>query len=152
MKQPTLRPAPSFEHYEVVRDFEPDGLAHEIVVPKDFHYDGASIPAAAWQLTYTPFHPDVMAAALVHDWLYYNHQVDQETADDLFFDILRANGVGMFKAGTMWIAVRNFGAAFWANDAADLQFLVSLCAALRGRPNFSKYHFPTDVTALCCPT
>jgi len=151
MNQPTLRPAPAYDHYEVARDFQPDGISQEIVVPKWFRYDGASIPAAAWQLTYTPYHPDVMTASVVHDWLYYNHQVERDVADDLFYDILRANGVGTLIASTMWGAVKSFGGLFWDNDDADVQYLVSLCARLRGRPNFDRYRFPPEISALCPP-
>lgn len=149
MNQPTLRPVPSKDFYEVVRDFELVGFNQEVVVPKFFQYDGASIPPIGWQATYTPFHPDVMAAALVHDWIYYTHQVSRNKADDLLFDLLRANGVGRFKANTMWLAVKTAGEPFWENDKDDVVFLLDLCRRLRGRPNFDKYHFPQEITDQC---
>ena len=72
MKQPTVKPAPSADRYEVTRDYDLNIDGEHIVVPKGLRYDGASIPEAAWQLTYTPFHPDVMAASVIHDWLWLN--------------------------------------------------------------------------------
>ena len=88
MKQPTVKPAPRTDLYETTRDYDVTVDGERVVVPKGLRFDGASIPEAAWQLTYTPFHPDVMAAAVVHDWLYYNHQVERETADGIFFDLV----------------------------------------------------------------
>lgn len=67
MKQPTLRPFSKEEMYEVTRDYLVEIMDMEIIVPKLFRYDGASVPAIAWQLIHTPFNPLVMAPALVHD-------------------------------------------------------------------------------------
>lgn len=148
MKQPTLKPIPAENRYELLRDYELviDGI--EIVVPKSFRYDGASIPPAAWQLTYSPFNPDVMLPALIHDWLFYIHQVDREKTDDIFFKLLRRNRVDYLKASAMWGAVRLAGEFFWDNDEEDIAMLVKLCRRVKNRPNFDKYQFPPEVIEL----
>ena len=148
-KQPTLTAIPNQNRYQLVRDYEIEVEDVEVVVPKFFRYDGASIPAPAWQLTYSPFHPDVMLPSLVHDWLFYNHQVDQEKADDIFYRLLRDNGVDYLKANTMWLAVRTAGGFFWENDEEDEAFLVWLCKKVHGRANYERYQFPDEIKARC---
>jgi hypothetical protein len=145
LKQPSLVPVPQENKYELVRDYEIQSEGFTIVIPKLFRYDGASIPAAAWQLTYSPFHPDVMLSSLVHDWIYYTHQTDQETADDIFYRLLRDNGVDYLRSNTMWAAVRSFGDRFWDNDPEDEDMLVRLCKKVRTRENFDRYHFPPHI-------
>lgn len=145
LKQPSLTPHSQQNRYELIRDYEISIEGEEIVVPKHFRYDGASIPAAAWQLTFSPFHPDVMLPSLIHDWLFYNHQVDRDTTDELFYRLLRDNGVSYLKANTMWAAVRTTGGLFWDNDAEDKTMLVTLCKKVKNRPNFRKYKFPQEI-------
>lgn len=145
MQQPTLIPVPHTEKYEVVRDFEVQVENITVVVPRFFRYDGASIPAPAWQIIHSPFNPLVMGPALVHDWLYYNHQVDRETADDIFEALLRQNGVESGKRFVMWAAVRTAGNLYWDNDSYDIEDMIRLCRKVQGRKNFNKYCFPQDV-------
>ena len=45
---------------------------HEIIVPKNFIYDGASVPAAVTWLTGIRRDGKHRAAALLHDWLYHH--------------------------------------------------------------------------------
>ena len=85
---------------------------------KYFRYDGASIPAPAWQLTFSPFHPDVMLPSLIHDWVFYNHQINRDALDEIFYRLLRDNGVNYLKANTMWAAVRATGGIFWETQRA----------------------------------
>lgn len=148
MKQPTLKPIPTENRYELIRDYDLVIDDIEVVIPKSFRYDGASIPAAAWQLTYSPFNPDVMLPALIHDWLFYTHQVNRDKTDDIFFKLLRRNGVDYLKASAMWGAVRVGGGLFWDNDEEDIAMLVRLCKRVQNRPNFEKYQFPQEVINL----
>lgn len=145
MEQPLLCPMPNENRYMLKEEFGASINGSNILVPRFFVYDGASIPPAAWQLTYTPFHPDVMAASLIHDWLYYNHQVNQETADDIFYELLRSNGVNFLLAKTMWIAVRSAGSLYWDNNKDERKFLLELYSKVKGDENIAKYHFPSDI-------
>jgi len=56
-----------------------------------------TIPSLGWQAVYTPFDPIVMPPALVHDWLYSNHQVSKEDADTILRQLLKGNGVPSLK-------------------------------------------------------
>lgn len=145
LAQPFLKPHPKENKYQLTRDYNLVVLNTNIVVPRYFMYDGASIPTPAWQFTFSPFHPDVMLPSLVHDWMYYNHQEDRETADDIFYELLRGSDVTHLKATAMWAAVRAGGELFWENDDHDTQMLLNLCERVRHRPGFSGYKFPADI-------
>lgn len=150
LKQPTLKPIPNgVERYELLRDYKVEAEGVSVTVPQYFRYDGASIPKPAWQLIYTPFHPDVMAPSLVHDWLFYSHQVDRRKTDDIFYTLLKKNGVSNLMANTMWVAVRTSGFLSWKNDEEDIEDLVKLCNKVRNRPDFDAYHFPSEVQEKC---
>ena len=147
LTQPSLKPHPRENKYQLTRDYELVVREANIVIPRTFVYDGASIPALAWQYTFSPFHPDVMLPSLVHDWMYYNHQEERETTDDIFFELLRDGGVSHFKATAMWGAVRVGGELFWENDEDDTEMLLKLCKRVRERSSFYDYRFPEDIVA-----
>jgi hypothetical protein len=119
------------EAYEICEDVEEEMRGILIKVPKFFQYDGASIPALAWQLIGTPFNPRFMRAAVFHDWLYHTHRIEREMADDLFYSILVRSGVGKTKATVMREAVVNFGGWYWENDADDLKYIQRLAKLIR---------------------
>lgn len=83
-----------------------------VVIPRGFLFDGASIPkwVPKWIIG-SPFDPEFMLAALVHDWLYWSRQWPQEKADDALRGLLLASGVGSLRSGAMHRAVRSFGAS-----------------------------------------
>lgn len=148
LPQPNLGPVPRLNQYQLKRDYEITVEGFDIVIPRGFEYDGASIPSAAWQVTYSPFHPDVMLPALVHDWLFYTHITGddgQEAADDIFYKLLRQNEVSYLKANAMWAAVRTAGHLFWDNDEEDMEKMVALCKKVKDRPNFKRYKFPKKI-------
>lgn len=147
MRQPVLRPAPGQEKYVLSRDFAAWSLTFDIYVPAGFVYDGASIPAVAWQAIHSPFNPRVMCAAVVHDWLYYTHQISREAADQVFHDLLLRNRVGDAKAFLMFQAVRTAGGFYWENDPDDLRLLRRLFERHRTRPDWEKFGFPAEVVA-----
>jgi len=119
------------EAYEVAGDLATKAAGAVIRVPKFFQYDGASIPPAAWQTIGTPFDPRFMAPAVFHDWLYHTHQIAKDETDDLFYDLLVANGVNKVKASLMLAGVETFGNWYWDNDTDDLAYLKRLAARIR---------------------
>ena len=116
-KQPLLRPVPQRDMYVLCEDytryFKVDGVTRKVTVPEGFIFDGASIPKWAWQVIYSPFHPDVMAAALVHDYLYGHHKFTRIESDSIFEYLLIKNGVDETKASLMYKAVRVGGRSAW---------------------------------------
>ena len=113
MKQPILRPVPQKNKYVLVEDYVV--LYEDIIfhLHAGFIFDGASIPVYARAITYPPFHPDVMAAAIVHDFLYKEKPINRKLADRIFYDRLVKNGASKFKAKMMYRALRIFGGFAW---------------------------------------
>ncbi len=129
--------------YELLEDVSYLYKGEVLIVPQFFSYDGATIPSLGWQAVYTPFDPIVMAPALVHDWLYSNHQVSKDDADTILRRLLKGNGVPSFKVDVIYRAVKFFGEAAWENTAEDLKYLRWLKKKLSDAGvNVDKYHFP----------
>lgn len=89
---------------------------YRVTVPAAFCFDGASIPRILWTQSGHPMLPRFLAAALVHDYLYgllgpYDdgYDITRKEADNLFFDMLRTDGVSYWRAKKMYYAVRLAG-------------------------------------------
>jgi len=123
-KAPKVRPVPLensryqlVENYSVVRMDLP-----RFKIPAGYCFDGASIPSAiglTWAVTYSKFHPAVMRASLVHDWL-CDERPDWSSsrlAADLFRQMLIEDGASKRKTALMVRAVRWFGPKWNATGA-----------------------------------
>lgn len=120
------------EAYEVAADLGRQLGGKTVRVPKFFQYDGASVPAPAWQAIGTPFNPRFMVPAVFHDWLYHTHLVDDRAVvDEIFYKLLVACGVGKTKAWLMCQAVEMAGGAYWENDEDDRAYLRRLAKRIR---------------------
>ena len=93
-----------------------------VTVPLGFTTDGASIPRIARTLTgWGKFEGPQRWAGIVHDWLYYQPGYDRKRADQVFRDILSAEGASRFKTAAMYWAVRLFaGPAYRSNQSRDV--------------------------------
>jgi len=131
--------------YRLLADYRITEKEHRICVPILFKFDGASVPSFGWTATYTPFHPVVITAACVHDWLYSNHQVERDVADDIFHEILIKAGAERDRAWIMWQAVRVGGGWAWEHNDKDIQKLQTLYEGIKHREKFDDYHFPMEV-------
>lgn len=90
---------------EVVYEYE--GVVRTAVVPKGYVSNGASIPSLLWPIVGSPFLPEFMAAALIHDMMCDGgHSIDEMSL--LFEEVLLHNEVHWFKAAAMEKAVRLF--------------------------------------------
>ncbi|WP_345859348.1 DUF1353 domain-containing protein [Shewanella algae] len=105
---PLLVPMPFSRRYQLTRDMETrytsKGMRKTIVIPKGFLTDGASIPKALWSLIGSPYLPEYITAAIVHDWCCENDW-DNEEMSDLFFELLKLSNVKELTAKTMRQAV-----------------------------------------------
>lgn len=80
-----------------------------VQVPNDFDTDLASIPRWLWFLI-APTRSDIIAPAILHDFLYACHfGYTRPEADEIFYSALIGNGVSNFRASEMYYAVRIFG-------------------------------------------
>lgn len=127
-----LELVPENNKYQLAKDYNIvitiESQSYSIWIPKGFEYDGATIPALFWQTMYSPFAPDVMRAALVHDWLYYTHKaqqiaIDRKTADKIFKAIIEADGVKGNKANLMYTALLVGGQPAWKNTPPQNKYL-----------------------------
>ena len=91
-----------------------EGITIEGVrVPRNFTFDGASIPRGLRGMF--PHGGAKMAGAHAHDWLYRNPWIEgtREEADQVFYDAMISNGVSKWKAKAMYLGVRSGGWVTW---------------------------------------
>lgn len=90
-------------------DYKVKAMGYCITVMKGFQTDFASVPRIP--LIYASFGNLAKShgPAVVHDALLRYTLTNQETADKIFYELLKRNGLGKFKAWLMYRAVRAFG-------------------------------------------
>lgn len=71
----------------------------------DLEFDGASIPVWAWPLIGSPFTGKYRKAAVIHDTLCYFRDRPARACHEIFREMLRALGVGRFRAAVMYRAL-----------------------------------------------
>ena len=86
------------------------------IVPAGLIVDGASIPRAFWRVIGHPLTSRYWTAFVIHDYLYgfssiseKELRLERHEVDDLFYDLLRAEGVSWFRAKLMLNAVWGAG-------------------------------------------
>lgn len=107
------------EVWAIDRDYERQTILGPITVPQSFETDLASVPRTLWRKF--PRWGRWSGAAVVHDFLYRTHPegVNRWTADLVFYDIARSDGVTHGDAWQMFTAIRAFGDNAWnANRSA----------------------------------
>lgn len=89
----------------------------QIYIPAGFDYDKGSVPRPLWWW----FPRDdrrAVIAVLVHDFLYDTGLLSRKQADQIFYDLLRLEGMRWSKARAAWLGVRIGGASGY-NDGMD---------------------------------
>lgn len=100
-----------------------------LTMPAGFWFNGASIPAPFWQLTFSPFDPRIIEAAAIHDWLYTAKIVPREVADsELKHRIQRA---GWLRREAIYKAVELFGGMSWTDTMQDCDYLRHLKSVIQ---------------------
>ncbi len=82
---------------------------YNITVLEGFDFDGASIPRVFWSVIGCPFGGLHMVGAFIHDALYASNALSKEECDNVFYELMLANGVDERVAKTMYRAVSMFG-------------------------------------------
>lgn len=95
--------------FAVVNRFRYLSSLGEVVVPRYFETDGASIPRCFWNIL-SPF-GDYFKAAVVHDFLYsrFNDEFTRDEADFIFLEAMFNVGVPWYRRHIIHAAVRAFG-------------------------------------------
>lgn len=81
------------------------------VIPKDYCWDGASIPRVFWRLIGSKTDSKFLIPSLIHDVLCENHRYvnnDRYFADKVFERLLYVSGVPAFNRWLMFHSVDNF--------------------------------------------
>lgn len=74
----------------------------------------SSIPRFAWGIVgLSPTSGQVLAAGLIHDWLYATKRVARSMADDVYFVISVVCGATQNQASAMYDSLRWFGWIAW---------------------------------------
>lgn len=95
-------------------------LQYRITVPAGFKSDGASVPEFLWDDVSPAIDPRTIRAAIIHDFIYRTHPEGwtRKMADDLFYDLCRADGLCLYKAQKAYWGVRMFGGYAWNESYA----------------------------------
>lgn len=106
---PQLVPAIFTRRYMLDRDMSvtwlnKEGETRQLTIPKGYMTDGASIPRAVWTLIGSPYEPEFITAAIVHDKM-CDMGWEVEEMSELFFLLLRDSGVDKVKSELMESAV-----------------------------------------------
>lgn len=97
-----------------------------LIVPKDFDTDLASIPRWLWSII-APARSDFISPSILHDYLYTCHNgFNRNEIDKIFFNTLVDNDVSRFRALEMYAAVRVFGAAHFNEEGSCGERLAKL--------------------------
>lgn len=90
------------------------GKRQRFVVPTRFIHNGPSIPDRLRGVVY--YTHRLLRPSVVHDYLYtYGAKQGwtRKEADQLFLESLSAEGVGIIRRRSMWVAVRIAGRSHW---------------------------------------
>ncbi len=75
----------------------------DITVPKGFLTDLATTPRILWPI-FPPF-GNYMRASIFHDYLLYLN-IDKNTADDVFYELMLLDGVNIIVANLFYYSVK----------------------------------------------
>lgn len=84
---------------------------HEFTIPKNYCWDGATIPRFFWRLIGAKTSAEFLIPSMVHDWMCVYHASvghDRNLSSRVFRALLHEAGVSGFKAQMMYLAVDNF--------------------------------------------
>lgn len=87
------------------------GKDYTFTIPKDYTWDGATIPRAFWRLIGPKTDPKFLIPSLIHDILCEHHEYvdnDRYFADKVFERLLYISGVPAFNRWLMFHSVDNF--------------------------------------------
>ena len=137
--QPVLIPVEGSDNMHVAEPFAIvlPVLNRTLQILPGFTTDGASIPRLFWTCAGDPFSPRFVAAAVCHDALYAGELCARETADDVFVELLKEEGLSWFHRNLFWFAVRVAGkwAAWDEHTPATIAEARQFCSLA---PQFSK--------------
>ena len=88
------------------------------IAPAGSRVDGASIPRAFWSVMGGPFNGKYRNASVLHDVAYDEQKRSPQEVDLMFYNAMRASGVGAVTAKTMYYALLRHG-RHWKHKQAS---------------------------------
>lgn len=95
----------------------------DFTIPRYFKSDGASVPRFFWRLVFPSCDTKALRAALAHDYIYRCQPKgwSREAADNMFYDLLIADGISKFRAELAYLGVHWFGGKAWRENRGRLR-------------------------------
>jgi hypothetical protein len=90
----------------------------EIVVPRGFVTDFASIPRSLWSFGLSP-HGRYSRAAVIHDYLYWSQVCSKDQSDRLLVIAMKESNVGSFQESIIFEGVHVGGQGSWDGNAKE---------------------------------
>ena len=86
-----------------------------LFVPEGFESDGASVPRFLWGSITPAIDHRTIRGAIAHDYLYRRTPAGwtRKEADELFYDLIREDGLGWWASQKAYWGVRLFGSSSW---------------------------------------
>ena len=95
--------------YQLLADLYVETSKYKIMLAAGMIFNGADIPEAFWSLIGCPL--DFALEAAVHDALYRSRVLGRKDSDEVFYELLKQQGVDSIKARKMYLGVRIGGAS-----------------------------------------
>lgn len=119
----------------------------EYWIPKNYIFDGASIPFFAERFAGHWSDPDNAEPACAHDVVYLTHALNRTKSDEVLYQLKYRHEIMMhgkqwlakFRARKMWLGVRLFGVLAWKNSKKDLQDLEDIKIIISQREDSDKF-------------
>lgn len=92
-------------------------LGRELTVPKGFITDFASVPRLP--VAYLLAGGEADKPAVIHDYLYFSHEVPRADADAVLEEAMAVTGQPWWRRKLMWAGVRLFGAKPYDDDPEE---------------------------------
>ena len=107
---PTLKPLRDGAKWQLTENFlyHSDLYSIDLIIPKNFVTDLASIPLPVWRLM-PPATGKYRIPAIVHDYLYNTEFMPREAIDNIFLEAMKDSNVSYWKRYTIYWSVRAFG-------------------------------------------
>lgn len=110
---PSIQSRPGGKGWQVMEPYTVTACGLVITVLAGYVTDGESSPRLAYTLFGHPLDPEALPQAVPHDALYQSGRLTRQTADEIWLDVARQNGMGPVERRVKYAALRSFGWIVW---------------------------------------
>lgn len=98
-----------YRKYQLLSDLHVETSKYKVMLAAGMIFNGADIPEALWSLIGCPL--DFAVEAAVHDALYRSRVLGRKESDEVFYELMKQQGVDSITARKMYLGVRIGGAS-----------------------------------------